>query len=84
MGPGELVVAIGGIVVFVLAGWWGFGQIIARKENPPALPAKQEEEDKCAQCERDKAYFNSQPWWKQAALAVWYAGNRVYCTLIGC
>ena len=71
---------VSGVVVIILFVWWAVGTAVAGSENPP----DREHEDKCAQCKKDKVYFESQPLWKQTLLAAWYAGNRIACAAKGC
>ena len=75
----EIVILILVIVLFVSA---GLGLWLAY--DIPKAGIDEAARENCAQCERDRRWYENQPWYVQVGIVVWWLANRAYCALKGC
>jgi hypothetical protein len=76
-----VVAVVVALVSYALGVWFSY-EIPKTDPAPPggSPPA----EKPCTQCDRDKAWYDAQPGWKQAAITVWWVADRSACAAKGC
>ena len=79
-----LLLIVGGFVVTaagLLGLSYGLGAHLYSRERPRASEAGA---DPCAQCNADRDWYLTLPYWQQNAIAAWWWANRFQCVTKGC
>lgn len=69
------------MVVFLSAVSYAFGVHLNGRGGTVALAS---DRDPCAQCNADREWYFSLPFWQQTAITVWWWANRFHWASKGC